>query len=278
MTLLACSPAPCPELDAILADDERSLPSSNGQPLPDGRVQQIPLSYSRGALRRHLHGKRAHMAVEGDMFVYYVGCDRRGRPMRGSVAPDVYVVVGVPDRPDRDSYVLWKEPEADLRFVLEIASKSTRARDHGSKKSVYASLGVREYFIYDPPDRQRTVGITGLRLHDGRYVEMATELLPNGARGVRSETVGLVAYVNDAGDLRWFDPDAGRDLDTYDEMHLRILIAEAKRDAALAERDAAKTEAECDTLRARIAELEAALRRSQRGEKVRSEKGDKGIG
>ena len=39
-TLLAYPPAPCPALDAILADDEYGLPTGNGQPLPDGRVQQ----------------------------------------------------------------------------------------------------------------------------------------------------------------------------------------------------------------------------------------------
>ena len=259
-TTLAYSPAPCPALDAILADDEHSLPVSNGQPLPDGRVQQGPLDYSRAALRFHMRNKSAHMAVEGDMFVYYVGRDERGRPKRGSVAPDVFVV-GVPDRPDRNSYVLWREPDADLRFVLEIASKSTRAEDHGAKRSVYASLGVREYFIYDPPGRRRTARIFGLRLDDGRYVEMPTELLPNGTRGVRSETVGVVAYVNDNGDLRWFDPDAGRDLENYVESNLRAIAAVHDRDEAYAQRDAA--EAERDALKAQLAEAQAALHRSQ---------------
>ena len=260
-TLLAYSPAPCPALDAILADDEHSLPESDGQPLADGRVQQGPLDYSRAALRFHLREHSAHMAVEGDMFVYYVGRDQRGRPKRASVVPDVFVVVGVPDRPDRLSYVLWREPDADLRFVLEIASKSTRGQDHGSKRSLYASLGVREYFIYDPPSRRREARILGLRLQDGRYVEMTTELLPNGARGVRSETVGLVAYVNAEGDLRWFDPEAGRDLDNFVESNERALAATRDRDAVAAERDAVA--AERDELRAQLAEAKAALRRGR---------------
>ena len=159
-TPLAYSPAPCPELDAILADDEHSLPVSNGQPLPDGRVQQGP---------------------------------------------------------------------------------------HGAKRSVYASLGVREYFIYDPPGRRRKARVLGLRLHGGRYVEMPTERLAQGTRGVLSDTVGLVAYVNDNGDLRWFDTDAGRDLENYVESSLRAIAAEAER----------------DELRARLAEAQAALHQSQ---------------
>ena len=76
---------------------------------------------------------------------------------------------------------------------------------------------------------------------------MPTELLAQGTRGVRSETVGLVAYVNDNGDLRWFDPDAGRDLENYVESSLRAIAAEAER----------------DELRAQLAEAQAALHRSQ---------------
>ena len=89
------------------------------------------------------------------MFVYYIGQDRGGQPALASVAPDIYVVFGVPDRPDRDSYVLYREPDADIRFVLEIASQSTWTRDHGHKRHLYASLHVTEYFLFDPPTASR---------------------------------------------------------------------------------------------------------------------------
>lgn len=92
-TLLAHSPAPCPALDAILADDEHSLPSSNDQPLPDGRVQQSPLDYSRAALRFHLREKNAHMAVEGDMYIYYVG-----RDLENYVESSLRAIAAVHDR------------------------------------------------------------------------------------------------------------------------------------------------------------------------------------
>ena len=119
---LAYSPPPCPALDAILALDEDSLPYTDDTPMPDGRIQQGPLDYSREGIRYHLRDKRDQVAVDSDMFVYYIGRDKRGQPTRASVAPDVFVVLGVPDRPDRKSYVLWKEPDAKIRFVLEIAS------------------------------------------------------------------------------------------------------------------------------------------------------------
>lgn len=221
-------PAPCAALDAILAEDEHSLPETDGLPLADGRVQQGPLTYSRDALRYHLRHLNDHVAVEGDMFIYYVGRDDNGGPTLASVSPDIFVVYGVPDRPDRNSYVLWNEPDADIRFVLEIASPSTRRRDHTVKREVYASLGVAEYFLYDPPTSRRDARILGLRLRAGEYEDMPYEELPNGRSGVRSKSTGLVAYVDVEGQLRWFDPGSGQDLRSYDEIQNEASAAEAR--------------------------------------------------
>lgn len=237
---LAYSPPPCPALDAILAHDEHSLPCTDDQPMPDVRAQEGPLSYSRDAIRRHLRHVRDRVAVDSDLFVYYVGRDRHGQPVRASVAPDVFVVFGVPDREDRRSYVLWREPDADIRFVLEIASESTRLRDHTAKRDVYASLGVRDYFLFDPPGGGRPAALLGLCLRDGTYQEIAAVEFPDGRRGIPSAALGLMAHIKD-GRLRWFDPAAGVELLTYDESMDRGEAAEA-----------------------RVAELEARLRESDR--------------
>jgi len=241
---LAYPPRPCPALDAILALHEDSLPGTDGQPMPDVGEQERPLNYSRWAIRRHLRGL-ADVAVYGDMFVYYIGRDEAGEPVRRSVAPDVFAVFGVPYRPDRRSHVLWDEPEADIRFVLEIASSSTRARDHGAKRDVYASLGVREYFLFDPPGPRRPAALLGLRLHDGVYREIAPVALPDRRPGVRSAVVGLVGHVADGDRLRWFDPAAGEDLRDFDE-HADMADAHARR---------------ADAAERRVAELEALLRK-----------------
>ena len=237
------APAPGAALDAILAHNEQTLPSSDDTPLADGRVQQGPLGYSRDSLRYHFRGQRDRIAVEGDMFVYYVGQDRGGGPALASVAPDIYVVFGVPDRPDRDSYVLYHEPDADIRFVLEIASQSTWARDHGHKRHLYASLRVGEYFLFDPPTAGRPARVTGLTLSDGWYKEMPQVILPNGHRGVRSEVLQLAVYVRE-GQLRWYDPASDQDLLDYDELH-------ELQDEAVARAARAK---------ARLAELKASLK------------------
>ena len=221
-------PAPCAALDAILAEDEHSLPETDGLPLADGRVQQGPLTYSRDALRYHLREVNDHVAVEGDMFIYYVGRDDNGGPTLASVSPDIFVVYGVADRPDRNSYVLWNEPDAHIRFVLEIASPSTRRRDHTVKREVYASLGVAEYFLYDPPTRTRDARTLGLRLRVGEYEDMPDEELPNGNSGVRSDSTGLVAYVDVEGQLKWFDPASGQDLRSYDEVQNEVRAAKTQ--------------------------------------------------
>ena len=244
---LAYPPRPCPALDAILALHEDSLPPTDREPMPDVDEQERPLNYSRYAIRRHMRGLDDQVAVYGDMFVYYIGRDDRGEPVKRSVAPDVFVVYGTPYRLNRRSYVLWDEPEADIRFVLEIASRSTRAHDHGAKRDIYASLGVREYFLYDPPG-QRRPALVGLRLRDGVYREIAPVALPDGRPGVRSDVVGLVGYVAKGGWLRWFDPASGEDLREFDEHADRADAADAyERRAEAAER--------------RVAELEALLRK-----------------
>lgn len=280
------SPPPGPALDAILAHNEQTLPSSDDMPLADGRIQQDPLSYSRDSLRYHFRGRSDRVAVEGDMFVYYIGQDRAGLPGLASVAPDIYVVFGVPDRPDRDSYVLFHEPDADIRFVLEIASPSTWVRDHGHKRHLYASLHVAEYFLFDPPTAGRPAQVTGLTLSGLWYEELPQEALPNGHRGVRSNELGLAIYVRD-GQLRWYDPASGKDLLNYEELYrlrdeavahdqaqaasgedlynyeeLHRLRDEAvARDQTQAARDqAAAVREEAARVEARVAELEALLK------------------
>ena len=244
---LAYPPRPCPALDAILALHEDSLPCTDREPMPDVDEQERPLNYSRYAIRRHMRGLDDQVAVYGDMFVYYIGRDEAGEPVKRSLAPDVFVVHGTPYRLNRRSYVLWDEPEADIRFVLEIASRSTRAHDHGAKRDIYASLGVREYFLYDPPGPRRPAALAGLRLRDGVYREIAPGTLPDGRPGVRSDVLGLVGYVADEGRLRWFDPLGGEDLRDFDEHADRADMADAyARRADAAER--------------RVAELEALLR------------------
>jgi Uma2 family endonuclease len=59
------------------------------------------------------------------------------------------VVFGVSNR-KRRSYKTWQEGGKLPSFILEITSLSTKKQDEESKPLLYASLGVPEYFQYDP--------------------------------------------------------------------------------------------------------------------------------
>ncbi len=117
-------------------------PSSDGKPMTEGEAQFLPLTYAALALREHFD-QRDDVYVGANMFLYY----EENNP-RAVVAPDVFVVIGAPKRV-RDSYLLWNEPKGP-DFVLEITSRITRREDQGRKKRVYASLGIGEYFLFDP--------------------------------------------------------------------------------------------------------------------------------
>ena len=113
-------------------------PSSDGRPMAENDAQRSAIMYGIGALNRHFKGRR-DVYVSGDLLIYY----REGDP-RTSIAPDVFVVFGVEDRP-RQNYKLWEEGQVPA-FVLEVASPSTWRDDLGRQRSVYARLGVREYW------------------------------------------------------------------------------------------------------------------------------------
>jgi Uma2 family endonuclease len=55
-------------------------------------------------------------------------------------------------------------------LVVAVLSPSTRRRDLGEKREIYAALGVPHYWLVDP--EQHTA--TALRLQGGTYVEAAT--------------------------------------------------------------------------------------------------------
>ena len=159
---------------------EAELPFDDGQPLPDGDFQRDPVSYALYGLREHYAG-RTDVAVQGDMFLHYlevddsgeVVLDDEGRPVRRMLAPDVYVIFGVPNR-KRNSYVTWDEGKFP-DFVLEVLSFSTWRHDISAKKALYQRLGVPEFLARRPLERFRRAPCARLpacqrRLHAHRAV------------------------------------------------------------------------------------------------------------
>ena len=226
-------PAPLPPPAAV------DYPDSDGQPVAETDFQRKPLWYANDVLARR-YRDRDDVYVSANLFVYY----EEGNPS-AVVAPDVFVVLGASSH-DRRSYKLWEEPKAP-DFVLEITSRSTQGADGGSKRRVYARLGVREYWRYDPTGDYLDPPLRGERLAGGRYVRLPLGTTREGSVVGRSEVLGLdVAVVG--GRLRLRDPATGRDLPASEELEERVAREARAREAA---------EARIAMLEARMRELRA---------------------
>ena len=218
-----------------LPHDAVVYPSSDGQPMAETQIHGECMMYVTYALRRYFpkHG-RDNVYVGSNNFLYY----ERGNP-RAVVAPDVYVVVGAPASPPRDTYMLWNEPKGP-DFVLEVTSASTRRDDERRKREVYAALGVREYFLYDPRAEYLAPPLQGWRLHEGEYRRLpAVTALSNREVAVASEVLGLeLRDDREARMVRLHDRAAGETLLTHEESE------RAREEEAVARRAAEARNAE----------------------------------
>ena len=123
------------------------------------------------------------MYVSGNLFMYY----QKGNP-RAVVAPDVFVVLGA-DNADRSTYRLWEEPKGP-DFVLEITSRSTRREDQVSKRELYRSLRVQEYWQFDPTHDYLEPPLQGLELVAGEYRPLPARELSDGTPGILPKKPG----------------------------------------------------------------------------------------
>ena len=249
-------------------------PSSDGKPLAENDAQLHAILYAVGALGAY-YSERADVYVSGDLLVYY----EEGNP-RVSVAPDAFVVFGVEDRV-RMNYKVWEEGKGP-EFVLEVASRSTWREDVQRKPAVYARLGVKEYFLYDPRGEYLTPRLQGYRLVDGGYERMAAVESIDRTLTMRSRVLELELRARGGemqakdGGLRFHDPVTGQELLSYGEEHAARRAAERRAEeeaaayrSASARAEAAESLAERETTarraaEARIARLEALLSERRR--------------
>ena len=242
----------------VLSRPEIDYPSSDGQPMAENDWQLHAMLYAIGVLQAHF-AHRPDVYVSGDLLIYY----EEGNP-RKSVAPDVFVVFGAKAH-KRMVYKLWEESKAP-DFVLEVASPRTWKDDEGRKGELYARLGVREYWQYDPMGDLLPVRLRGRRLVDGGVYEAqpVVEGL-DGTLMLRSETLGLELLAGAGGDLHFRDPSTGRLLLGYEEAMAAHRTAESLIEQEVAGRRVAEARFEQETVarraaEARVAELEALLR------------------
>ena len=208
-------------------------PTSDGKRLAENDAQARAILYAFGALRVYFEA-RSDVYVSADLLIYY----EEGNP-RVSVAPDVFVVFGVEDRMRRN-YKVWEEGKGP-DFVLEVASPGTWREDVGPKRSTYARLGVREYFLYDPTGEHLTPRLQGHRLEAGVYERLSAVESIDRTLAMRSEVLGLELRAKVGGEMRFHDPATGEDLLSHGEEHaarLEEVIARRAAEARIAELEA----------------------------------------
>ena len=220
-------------------------PDSDGQPMGETHLHVMAIFHLFAALTRFF-GNRDDVYVAADMFLYY----EQGNP-KACKAPDVMVVAGVASNHWRRSFRTWEEGVVPT-VVFEVTSPSSRHEDEIAKPRVYAALGVKEYFVFDPDRAELKSGLAGYRLEGGVY----RPLSPDAAGLLTSQELGLSFEADypeaDYPLLRVIDVRTGKRLLTDSERDEQF--DEAQREL-IAERELVNAE------RRRAAELEAELAR-----------------
>ena len=179
----------------------------------------------------------------------------------GHRIPDLLVAFGVNSAQavEQNGYSirdLGKPPD----FVLEVASESTGDNDIGDKRRDYSNFGTLEYWRFDPTGGGRhDAPIAGDRLVNGEYQPI--EIIQIEPEHLRGHSGVNLSPCWDHGQLRWYDPAAGRHLMTFaEEREARIAAQEAR----MAEREARMAaELRADDAEARLRELEEELKRRE---------------
>jgi Uma2 family endonuclease len=215
-----------------LPTDRDFYPSSDGKPMAETDIHRDLMTDLIQILDDHFEARR-DVYVSGNLLLYY----ERGNRKK-SVAPDVFVVIGV-EKKKRETYLLWEEGKGP-DFVLELSSKKTYRTDLTRKKKRYAEvLGVPEYFLYDPQHRYLNPSLQGYRLEQGVYLPISSveERIP-------SRVLGLELGLKPDGEFGLFDP----------ETQAWLLLRKER---------AKHAEARAEHAEAEVARLQAELQRLQ---------------
>ena len=252
----------------LLNRREVEYPESDGKPMAETDVHRDLMIYLIDALkRRFLHDPAIY--VSGNLFVYY----EEGNPA-ACVSPDVFVVRGVPSG-RRRTYKVWKEAKPP-ELVIELTSLSTHLEDLGKKRAIYETLGVKEYYIFDPEGERFDPAFRAFRISNGLLLPVEPRTVQGGTTVFKSDVLGLELHGQGL-ELRWVDPETGlalpttaelvrhaADQDRRAEAEQRRAQAEQRRAQAEQRRaEAASSQAESERARADAAEAEVARLREE---------------
>ena len=140
-------------------------PCGDGEPVAETFDHLYVILITIEVLRQYL--QEAQACVLGNQYLYYEEGNSAKR-----CAPDVMVIFGV--RPgSRDNYKIWQEGKVP-NVVFEMTSKGTKDNDDIDKKSLYAQIGIEEYWQFDPKGEWITEQLRGFRLVGNNYVAITS--------------------------------------------------------------------------------------------------------
>ena len=224
-------------------------PETDGEPMAASDLHLEILIQLLLTLRMHF-AEMTDVYVSGDILTYYT----EGDP-RSVIAPDVLITFGIGQKL-RHTYKVWEEGKVP-DFVMEFSSKTTYQNDLTDKMTIYAALGIPNYFLYDAEALYLPSPLMGFQLVDGVYVPV----LPLANGGLHSDVLGLDFHIQDMR-LAVYDPVGEKWLQTPAEEHAaRAETAEARAETAeaRAEQEAAarqRAEEEAEQLREQLARLQ----------------------
>ena len=211
-------------------------------------MQQLDSLLTASASLQAHFANRSDVLIDSEGYLIHESTNEAER-----LAPDLVIAFGV--NPDaiiaRNGYVIsevGKPPD----FVLEVASKSTGARDYTVKRAGYTGYGVRECWRFDRTGgRFHDTPLAGDALMNGEYEPLTITRAPAARLWEYSAVPGLELRRDD-GELRFRDSVSGEFLLNARELEQARLDAEEDAELQRNARLAAE---------ARTAEMEAELRR-----------------
>ena len=172
-------------------------PEEDGKPMAATDLHRDILMQTIDTLTEHFRADSS-VYVSGDILMYYV----KGFPEK-VVSPDVLVAIGI-GKKRRRTYKVWEEDKVP-DFAMEFSSENTYHNDLSAKMDLYASLGIRDYFLYDAEAKYLRVPLMGFTLVDAVY-----EAIPEDGRGgVRSAALNLDFHAREE-DLGIYNPVTGK--------------------------------------------------------------------
>lgn len=202
-------------------------PETDGKPMGETDFHIILINELFQILKNYLKNEK-DVRVFSDIMFYY----EEGNPNK-VVAPDLMIVKGI-GKHLRRTFKLWEEKSPDV--IIEISSRTTWKEDFQKKFILYQTIGVKEYYIFDPEYKYLAEPLVAYHLKNGEFQEVKLK------RGrVFSPALGL--EIVDTGEtLRLFNPKTKSFLPT---------MVELEKEASKVE----KLQSEVEKLKAELAKL-----------------------